>query len=271
MAVKGEWVRWGAEQGYFAYPERAALPVPGVIVIQEIWGVEENIEDVTRRIAASGYAALAPDLYASGRERPPALARDRIARTQAFGKTLPPGAWGDPTVRDEALAKLPEKERTEIGETFGRIFGAMGRGLDPYIPALRSAVAFLRAERAETRGQKVACVGFCMGGGLSALLACEEPELSGAAIYYGSAPPEVKIPAVRCPVIGFYGANDPRVNAGIPAFEAAMAKAGKYFERHIYDGAGHAFFNDSGGAYEVRAARDSFARLLGFFGRTIAT
>ena len=104
-----------------------------------------------------------------------------------------------------------------------------------------------------------------MGGGLAALLACEEPELAAAAVYYGTAPAAEQIAKIRCPVIGFYGETDQRVNAGIPGFEEEMRKGRKSFEHHIYPGAGHAFFNDERPSYDVRAARDSFARLLMFF------
>ena len=135
---------------------------------------------------------------------------------------------------------------------------------------LRLAFHYLREERAETRGQKTACVGFCMGGGLSALLACEEPELSGAAVFYGMAPPAERIATIACPVIAFYGAKDQRVNAGIPAFQEEMRTAGKSFEYHIYEGAGHAFFNDDAASYEVKAARDSYARLLAFFSKMLS-
>jgi carboxymethylenebutenolidase len=110
-----------------------------------------------------------------------------------------------------------------------------------------------------------------MGGGLSALLACEEPELAGAAIFYGSAPPLESIPGIACPVVGFYGALDQRINAGLPAFTEAMKNAGKAFESHLYEGAGHSFFNDCRPSYEVHAARDSFARLLEFLRKTTAT
>ena len=75
MAIKSEWVHYGDQIGYLARPERAAAPLPGVVVIQEAWGVNEQIEDVTRRIAAAGYLALAPDLFAVKGERPPALGR----------------------------------------------------------------------------------------------------------------------------------------------------------------------------------------------------
>jgi len=61
MAIKGEWIDYDGHRGYFAAPERAAEPLPAIIVIQEIYGVNGHIEDVTRRFASAGYAALAPD------------------------------------------------------------------------------------------------------------------------------------------------------------------------------------------------------------------
>ena len=73
------------------------------------------------------------------------------------------------------------------------------------------------------------------------------------------------IARISCPVIAFYGEQDQRVNAGIPGFEEGMRTGGQSFERHIYPGAAHAFFNDDGPTYDVRAARDSFARLMTFF------
>ena len=64
MPVQGEWIRFGTQRGYFACPPRGTRPLPSVVVLQEIWGVEEQIVDTTRRIAAAGYAAYAPDLFA---------------------------------------------------------------------------------------------------------------------------------------------------------------------------------------------------------------
>ncbi len=171
MALKTEWVRYGTSSGYFAMPERAATPLPAVVVIQEIWGVEEHIEDVARRIAASGYATLAADIFSVNGKRPEHLTRERIAELQAFMGTLPPAAWGDQAAREAALQKLPASERGRVSETFGGLFGQSQEWRESFIPALRDAVRYLRRERPETKGQKVACVGFCMGGGLSALLA----------------------------------------------------------------------------------------------------
>ncbi len=266
MAIKSEWVQYGDQTGYLAHPERAAAPLPGVIVIQEAWGVNEQIENVTKRIAAAGYVALAPDLYAVKGERPAALSRDRIEKTVDFLQRLPPGSMMDPAVRDAELAKLPGSDRQQISESFGQIFGSGAPDrLQRFVPPLRGAVRYLRSERPETRQQRVGCVGFCMGGGLSALLACEEPELSAAAVFYGGAPAAERIEKINCPVIGFYGEKDQRVNAGIPGFEQAMRHGGKSFEHHIYPGAAHSFFNDDRPSYDVRASRDSFARLLTFF------
>jgi carboxymethylenebutenolidase len=271
MAIKGEWVNYGDQTGYLALPAVAAAPLPSVVVIQEIRGVNEHIEDVTRRIAAAGYVALAPDLFSVRGKRPPALTRERVADAMAFMRKLPPAAMGDLSARDAELAKLPQGDRQLIGESLGQIFGSTTPArMESMVGQLRSAVRYLRAERAETRLQPLGCVGFCMGGSLSALLACEEPELAACAIYYGNAPTAEKIAAVSCPVIAFYGELDQRVNVGIPGLEEAMRKGGKSFEHHLYPGAAHAFFNDDGPRYNVAAARDSFARLLMFFARNLS-
>ena len=110
-------------------------------------------------------------------------------------------------------------------------------------------------------------VGFCMGGGLSTLLACSDPELSAAAVFYGMPPSEERLQALVCPLLGFYGGADPRVTDTVPAMAKAIAEAGGSFEYHVYPGAPHAFFNDTRPAYRIEAARDAWARVLGFFAR----
>ena len=263
MPIETAWINGGDFTGFLARPAGTLPPLPSVLVVQEIFGVEAHIEDVAKRLAAAGYAALAPDLFAGGGTRPDALGRERIAEVQACMDRLPPGTWGDPAARAAALAQLPGSERARIEETGAAILPNPGK-LQDYVRILRSAARHLRQERTETRGEAVACVGFCMGGGLSALLACEDPELAGAAVFYGSAPPLEKVPQIRCPVVGFYGALDARINAGLPAFTEAMARAGKRFDPHVYEGAAHGFFNDTRPVYDVCAARDAFARLLAF-------
>jgi carboxymethylenebutenolidase len=268
MSIKYENVRYGDQVGFFAAPERPKGPLPGVIVIQEIMGLNEHIEDVTRRIAAAGYAALAPDLFAVNGERPAHFTRERLAEAWDSMRKMPPAARLDPAVRAAEMAKIPEPDRSRIAETQAGINGIFG-GMAGFVPSLRAAFRYLVGERPETKGQKVACVGFCMGGGLSALLACEEPELAGAAVFYGNSPEKEKAAAIRCPVIAFYGGEDARVNAGVPAFEEALRTSGRSFEKHVYAGANHAFFNDGGPSYDEAAVRDSYPRLLSFFAKVL--
>ena len=131
---------------------------------------------------------------------------------------------------------------------------------------LRHAVRYLRSEQRETIGQRVAC----MGEELSILLACAEPELSGAAVFHATAPPAAQLTEIHCPLIAFYGANDAVAGAAIPGFADAMRHAGKSFEYRIYEGAGRGFFCDTKpNYYDVRASRDAFARLLTFFLKTL--
>jgi carboxymethylenebutenolidase len=258
----------GGLAGYFARPERASAGLPGILVLQEAWGLDAHIEDVTRRFAAAGYAAFAPDLFAEADgKRPAPLSRERLAELVGFINGAPPTVWSDPEVRAAELAKRPEAERGRLAEAQAAVSAQVGspEKQAAFLPKLLAATAYLR-QRSETRGQKVGSVGFCMGGALSALLACHDPELGAAVIFYGSAPPVDALGGIRCPVRGFYGGKDARIIGGLPAFMEAMRAAGKDFEPRVYPEAGHAFFNDGRPAYDLAAARDAFARTLAFFG-----
>ena len=252
-------------QAYLARPAAGGeAPRPAVVVIQEIWGPDEHIQDVTDRIATAGYVALAPDLYSRG-GRPEALAPERVAAAKAFLDQLPPGAWGNPGERDAALARLPAAEGVRVGETLGGLFSG-GSRMGQYLADLCAAVAYLTRHPA-CAGRGIGSVGFCMGGALSALLACTEPALAAAAIFYGGSPPTEQAGHLHCPLIGFYGGNDPRITGGVPAFAEAVRSAGGQVETHVYAGAPHAFFNDTRPAYTPEAARDAWAAVLGFFSR----
>ena len=252
----------GAQQcpAFGARPAAATGPLPGVLLVQEIWGVDEHIEDLVGRVATAGYDALAPDLYALG-GRPAALQPARTADAKAFLNTLPVGTWWDREARQKALAGLPPDEGAAVGETLGALFAPRDR--DALVALLHDACVALRDDPA--CDGRVAAVGWCMGGALAARLAADEPALTGAAIFYGEATPAALIPRVACPVIGFYGGDDPRISGAVPAFAEAMRAAGKRFEPHVYDGAPHAFFNDTRPSYRSGASRDAWARLLGFF------
>jgi carboxymethylenebutenolidase len=113
---------------------------------------------------------------------------------------------------------------------------------------------------------KIGAIGFCFGGGLTWRLSTELPELVAAVPFYGPAPDLTKVPNIKATVLGIYGGNDTRINAGIPALEEALKKAGTRYELKIYEGANHAFNNDTGANYKKEAADDAWARVLAFFG-----
>ncbi len=274
MKLSSEWVGYegpsGSVSAYLSRPEPAAGPLPAVIVIQEIWGVDEHIADVTERLASAGYVALAPDLFSAGGGRPPTLSFERVARAKEFLGTIPPGEWGsvlgDEGRRREALSALPDGE--QVGETLGAIFSGPARDMDAHLGNLRAAVAFVRSHPAAA-GRAVASIGYCMGGGLSGRLACEEPELAAAAIYYGQAPSREQVAQIRCPIRGFYGEDDERITSTVPEFESALDEAGVDHELRIYPGTGHAFFNDTRPSYRPEASRDAWARTLQLFAQSL--
>ncbi len=276
MELLSEWIDYdspaGAVAAYLARPRAVSAPAPGVVVIQEIWGVDGHISDVADRFANAGYVALAPDLYSAGGFRPPALTAERVAAAKAFLNTIPTAQWmavlGDEQRRAQALAELPADEAAEVEETIRALFGGVGGGGARHLGVLRAAVAFLHAHAA-CAGRAVGSVGFCMGGGLSALLACEEPAVGAAVIFYGASPSAEQARSINCPLRGFYGHDDPRIVTGLPAFAAALAAAGVDHELRIYPDTPHAFFNDTRPSYRPEAARDAWGRILAFFAEAL--
>jgi carboxymethylenebutenolidase len=264
VSLQASWISYGPEgkyTGYLAKPSAIAGPLPAVIVLQEIWGVDPHIQDVTNRFAMAGYVAFAPDLYALNGERPAPLKDDRIESMKAFLDSLPIGSWGNQEAREQALSGKPEQERKQLKETQEAIFNMDFPG---YLKRVTAAAAYLRDEEPASKGQKVGSVGFCLGGALSAQLACLDPQLSAAVIFYGNAPQPEQLAGIACPVLGLYGGKDARITDNVPAFADAMKAAGKTFVSHVYPEAPHAFFNDTRPSYRADAARDAFSRTLAF-------
>jgi carboxymethylenebutenolidase len=217
----GEYVMFATAGGdsvraWVVYPEREDR-APAVIVIHEIFGLTPWIREVTDRYAAEGFVAIAPDLLSGKGEG---------------GR----GTAGHPD-EDAVVAAMRELTPDEV-ET--RLDGAFR-----YVAALPAA------------NGRVGTVGFCWGGHQSFQYAVEQPELGAAVVFYGSAPDDLaRVGEIRAPVLGLYGGDDARVNAGIPDAEAAMAEAGKRYEKEIFPGAGHGFLRqDEEGANADAAAR----------------
>jgi carboxymethylenebutenolidase len=140
------------------------------------------------------------------------------------------------------------------------------RDLSQNVADLQAARHWL-ASRTFTRADRIASLGFCMGGSLSARLAARGAPLAACVIFYGENPPSEQIQNIRCPVLGLYGGDDHRLTDHVPAFATAMQRAGRSFEYHVYPGAPHAFFNDTRATYRAEAAADAWTRVLAFLHR----
>ena len=137
--------------------------------------------------------------------------------------------------------------------------------LDPNetVARLAGAVRFLAAH-AESTG-KVGVVGFCWGGGMVNRLAAAGTSLAAGVSYYGRQLPPEDVPKISAPLLLHYGSLDERINAGIPAYEAALKANNKTYEIHMYEGANHAFNNNTSAArYHKQAADLAWKRTVTF-------
>ena len=145
----------------------------------------------------------------------------------------------------------------------------LSRGLpeDRAVRDLKAAYSYL-ASRSDVAPNKIADVGWCMGGGYSLKLAENEPRLAACAVNYGMLPTDPEIIArIQAPVLGNFGALDRGIKpADVQAFEKAMQAAGKKVDAKIYDGAGHAFENSNNkDGYRPEATADAWTRMVNFF------
>jgi carboxymethylenebutenolidase len=110
------------------------------------------------------------------------------------------------------------------------------------------------------------CVGFCWGGGMSNSLAVKLPKLKAAVAFYGRQPTAEEVSSIKAALQLHYGSLDERVNAGIPAFEEALKKNNVTYELYMYEGANHAFHNDTAPTrYNEAAAKLAWKRTIEFF------
>ena len=132
-----------------------------------------------------------------------------------------------------------------------------------------AAVKFLSAH-AESTG-KVGAVGFCWGGGIVNRLAAAGTTLAAGVAYYGMQLPAAEVPKISCPLLLHYAGLDQRIDAGIPEFEAALKANHKVYELFMYEGANHAFNNDTNAARYDKAAADlAWGRTVGFLRKYLA-
>lgn len=131
-----------------------------------------------------------------------------------------------------------------------------------------AAVDFL-THHPESSG-KVGMTGFCYGGGVSNAAAVAFPELACAVPFYGRQPKVEDVPRINAPLLLHYAELDKNINAGWPAYEAALKEHNKVFEAYIYPGVNHGFHNDSTPRYDRAAAKLAWGRTLDWFKRYLA-
>ena len=127
-----------------------------------------------------------------------------------------------------------------------------------------AAVKYLKTHPLSTG--KVGCTGFCWGGAMTNQVAVNSSDLDAAAPYYGRQPATEDVAKIKAPIMAHYAGNDPGINAGIAAFEDELKKQNKEYQIFIYEGAGHAFNNDSNPErYNAEAAKLAWSRTISFF------
>ena len=131
-----------------------------------------------------------------------------------------------------------------------------------------AACGFLKS-RPECNG-KLGAIGFCWGGGMVNMVATRVPELNAGVPFYGPQPDAADAAKVKASMQMHYAENDPRINAGIAAYEAALKAAGVKYEAHMYPKTQHGFHNDTTPRYDEAAAKLAWQRSLAWFKQHLA-
>ena len=226
VTVEGDTMRC-----YVSSPEGAG-PFPGVIVAQHAGGVDEFIQTMSDRIAATGYVAIAPELY--HRDRKPE--DNPLVR---MGRLRDANIVRDVNAAFEHAKGLEEVAEERIGVVGFCMGGRVAYLMATHIPALRAAVVFY-------------------GGNIMV------PWGEGPAPFDGTG-------HIRCPVLGLFGEEDTNPSpADVAKIDAELTRLGKTHEFHSYSGAGHAFMSESRPGYRKETAEDAWAKCLGWLERYLS-
>jgi len=219
----------GAGPGFLACP--GGGPRPGVIVVQEAFGLNAHIKDVTRRIAGEGYVALAPDMFWRGGKGRTA-GYDQLPQALTLrGELTDDGIVSDVRSAVDALERRPDVRAGRIGIT-GFCMG--GR------------VSYLAACALPDR-------------------------LRASAPFYGGGIPVDRTATLKAPVLAFFGDQDPFIPMDqVETLRREASRLGKRLEVIVYPGAPHGFFCNERDSYRADAAADAWTRLKAFFAQHLA-
>ncbi len=209
---------------YLVFPE-TKKNAPAIVVIHENRGLNDWVRSVADQLAEAGYIAIAPDLLSGAGPN--------------GGKT---SDFADQDAARQAISALsPDQVTSDLN------------AVADYVLKL------------PVSNKQLSVAGFCWGGSNSFRFATNRADLKAAYVFYGTAPgSKESLAKIKCPVYGFYGGNDARVNATIPQTAELMKEAGKTFEPVTYEGAGHGFMRagEEAGASEanIRAREQAWSR-----------
>ncbi len=241
--IKTSWVKIPNQtlqiDGYLATPDTEGV-FPGVVVIQEIFGVNHHIQDLVERFAKAGYIAIAPALY------------QRIA----------PGFETGYNASDIEIGR-EYKNQTKAEEL---------------ISDIQASIDYLK-KSSPVKTEGFGTIGFCFGGHVAYLVATLN-EIKATASFYGAGitsmtpgggkPTVNKTPEIKGTIYGFFGTEDPLIaNEEVDEIENALQNNQIPHQIFRYDGAGHGFFCDQRGDYRSEAAADAWNHVLELFGKML--
>jgi carboxymethylenebutenolidase len=132
-----------------------------------------------------------------------------------------------------------------------------------------AAAGYLKG-RPDSTG-RLGAVGFCYGGSIVNMLAWRVPELAASVPFYGGQPPVAEVPKIKAAMLIHYAEQDEKINAGWPAYEAALKASKVTYAGYIYPGTQHGFNNDTTPRYDEKAAKLAWQRTVDHFKRHVAT
>jgi len=230
-------------QGLLARPDGGrARRGPGIVLVQEVFGIDGHIREMSERFAAEGFVVIAPDLYSRAGVPGPKPTRD-----------VPDPVWSVDEVR-AAVLSLPDR----------RVLGDLEGALDHL------------AQQPDVDAKKLATVGFCMGGNYAYLLGCASRRVSAVVDFYGRfiyrelsphkpvQPLELAL-NLSCPMLAMFGERDPSISAeDVERFRKVMDQFAREVTVVVFPGAGHGFMNDRRRSYDRETAGKAWELAVDF-------
>ncbi|EQD33387.1 Carboxymethylenebutenolidase [mine drainage metagenome] len=248
--------------GYLAEPEEKG-PYPALLVVHEIFGLDDHPKDVARRFAAQGYVALAPNLFTGPIAETMTPANVQLAMRALAG--APSDLRSNPAKFREFAESQPP-ERRPVLEALAQVTDPVTQ--DGFARDLIACREFLQS-LPSVNPQRIGAVGFCFGGAVVGRYATVDPTLTAGVIFYGQNPPLDRVPQIRAQLLGQYAGEDPGITQTVPQLAEAMERAGRSFRYQVYPGARHAFFNDTRPNYHAESAALAWNRVIEFFRSTL--